>query len=126
MDDWCFCKNDYIWNPSTCDCECNKACKSNEYLDIKNCSCEERLIGKLVLECDDETLNTTETLLNDKKAACAKSNYFIHTMLLIIICFLLLVVVCISCYFYYTKYRLKQKHLLLFQDTNIKLGGNLY
>ena len=24
LDDWLFCKNDYTWNPSTCDCECNK------------------------------------------------------------------------------------------------------
>ena len=43
-----------MWNPSTCDCECNKACKIDEYLDIKNCSCEKCLIGKLLLECEDE------------------------------------------------------------------------
>ena len=48
------CKNDYIWNPNTCDCECNKECKTDEYLDIKKCSCEKRLIVKLVLECEDE------------------------------------------------------------------------
>ena len=23
---------DNMWNPSTCNCECNKACKINEYL----------------------------------------------------------------------------------------------
>ena len=61
------CKNDYMWNPSTCDCECNEACKIAMYLDIKNCSCKKRLIGKLLLECEDEILNTTENLLNDKK-----------------------------------------------------------
>ena len=32
------CKDDYIWNPRTCDCESNKACKIYEYLDTKNCS----------------------------------------------------------------------------------------
>ena len=52
-------------NRSTGDCECNKACKIDEYLDIKNCSCERRLISKLVLQCEDEILNTT--LLNDNK-----------------------------------------------------------
>ena len=31
-------------------CEYNKACKTDECLDIKNCSCEKHLIGKLVLE----------------------------------------------------------------------------
>ena len=57
-----------MWNPSACDWECNKACKIDEYLDVKNCSCEKRLIGKFVLECEDEILNTTKTLLNDKKS----------------------------------------------------------
>ena len=49
------------------DCKCNKVCKIDEYLDTKNCSCEKCLIGKLVLECEDEILNTIEKLLNDKK-----------------------------------------------------------
>ena len=61
-------------NPSTCACECNKACKIDEYLDIKKCLCKKDLFGKLVSEGKDEILNTTETLLNDKKVACAKSN----------------------------------------------------
>ena len=43
-----------MWNPSICDCECRKACKTYKYLDIKNCSCESYLIGKLVLECQVE------------------------------------------------------------------------
>ena len=24
---WGSCEDDYIWNPSTCYCDCNKACK---------------------------------------------------------------------------------------------------
>ena len=28
VDDWGSCEKDYIWNPSTCDCECNKTWKS--------------------------------------------------------------------------------------------------
>ena len=23
---WSCCKDNYTWNPSTCDCECDKAC----------------------------------------------------------------------------------------------------
>ena len=61
-----------MWNPSTYGCECNKACKTDEYLDIKNCTCEKRLIGKLVLECDDEILNTNESSLDDKKGNMCK------------------------------------------------------
>ena len=37
---WVSCINDYTWNPRTSYCECNKANKIDEYLDIKNCSCE--------------------------------------------------------------------------------------
>ena len=65
-----------MWNSSTCDCECNKACKIDEYLDFKNCSCEK--VGKLVLEREDEKLNTTETLLTSSTSA--KSNSFTHTI----------------------------------------------
>ena len=65
-----------MWNPSTC--ECNKACKIDEYLDPKSCSCEIRLFGKLVLACGDEILNTTNNSLGDKKATCEKSNCLIH------------------------------------------------
>ena len=88
---------------------------------IKNSSCQKRLIGILVWECKDEVLNTMETLLNDKKVAYAKSNYFIYTILLEITYLLLSVAICVSCYFYYTKYQPKQKYLLPFQDTSIKL-----
>ena len=40
-----------MWNATAYDCECNKASKINEYLDIKNCSCKKLLFGKLVLAC---------------------------------------------------------------------------
>ena len=56
-----------MWNPSTCDCEWNKACKTDACLEIKNCSCKKRLFGKLVFKCEDEVLNTAKTLLNNKK-----------------------------------------------------------
>ena len=109
-------------NPSTCDYECNKAQKVSEYLDIKNCSCEKRLVGKLVLECEDEILNTTETLFNDNKVASAKNNCLIYTISLLIICLLLLFVICVNSSYYYTKYQLKQ----LFNNISVKLGKTEY
>ena len=72
MYDWSSCKDDYMWNRSTCDCEFNNACKINEYLDIKNCSCEKLVIGKLALECEDEILSAAETSLDDKKSIMRK------------------------------------------------------
>ena len=52
-----------MWNSSICHCECDKACKIGEYLDIKNFLGKKR--GKLVLACEDERLNTTETTVKD-------------------------------------------------------------
>ena len=100
LDDWRSCEKGYIWNSSICDCKCNKACKIYEYLDIKNCSCEKRLIGKLVLECQDEMLNTTETSHDDKNVACSRNNCLFHTISLVLICLLLSVVICVTCYSY--------------------------
>ena len=48
-------------NPTTCDRECNKACKIDEYLDITNFLYEKCLIGKLVLECEDEIFTETSS-----------------------------------------------------------------
>ena len=31
------CDKGYIWNPSNCECECDKSCDAGEYLDYKNC-----------------------------------------------------------------------------------------
>ena len=45
LDDWGSCK-EYMWNPSTYDCESHKACTIDEYLDIKICSCKKCLFGK--------------------------------------------------------------------------------
>ena len=86
LDDWCSYENNFMWNPRTCDLECNNAFKVDEYLDFKNCSCEKHLVGKLVLRCEDEILNITEILLNDKKVTCEKSNCFIHTISSIMLC----------------------------------------
>ena len=57
---WGSCEKGCVWNPSTCDCECKKVFKIYEYLDLKNCSCEKCLICKLLSECEDEILITTE------------------------------------------------------------------
>ena len=74
-----------------CDCaKCNKACKVGEYLDTKKSSCQKCLLGKLVLACDDEILNTTEKSLDDKKVTCEKNNCLFHTISLVIMPFLLL------------------------------------
>ena len=98
-----------MWNSSICDFECNKACKIDNYLGIKNCSCEKRLISKLVLECEDEILNATENSIDDKKVTCKKYNCLIQTISLVIICLLLLAAVSIGCYYYYAGNWIKER-----------------
>ena len=73
--------------------------------------CDKHLFGELVLACEDEILNTTETSLD-------KVHYY--TISLVFICLLLLVVISISGFVYYTKHRSKQKHLLPCHDTKNK------
>ena len=89
LDDWSSCKDDYTWNPSMYEYECNKASKFVEYLDIKKYSCEKHLFGKLLLACEDEIFNTTETSLDDNKVT-KPSHGFIRNYTLVII----------SCHFY--------------------------
>ena len=92
-----------MWNPSTRDCAINQACKIDKYLDIKNCSCEKLLIGKSVIQCEDEVLNITETSIGDKKKNMQKKNCLPHRISLLIIRLLLLIVVSFGCYIYDTR-----------------------
>ena len=41
---------DIFFNPSNCDCECDKLCGISEYLDYSNCKCRKRLLNPLIEE----------------------------------------------------------------------------
>ena len=65
----------FIWNPSNCECECDKSCDISEYLDYENCKCRKKLVDKLVEEC---TENVEEVKLakytlaeNENKYKCS-------------------------------------------------------
>ena len=45
------CDKGFIWNPSNCECECDKSCDVGEYLDYSKCKCRKKLVDKLVEEC---------------------------------------------------------------------------
>ena len=45
------CTKGYMWNPSTCECQCGMWCKPGQYLDHKNCVCKNKLIGRVIAEC---------------------------------------------------------------------------
>ena len=63
------CDKGFIWNPSNCECKCDKLCDIGEYLDYKNCKCKKKLVDKLVEECtktDDEVKLAKITLAENK------------------------------------------------------------
>ena len=47
------CDEGFIWNPSNCECECDKLRDVGECLDYANCKRRKRLIDKLVEECSE-------------------------------------------------------------------------
>ena len=60
------CDKGYTWNPSTCECQCDMWCKSGQYLDHKNCICENKLVGRLIEEC---TSVINEIMINNKDSS---------------------------------------------------------
>ena len=57
------CDKGFIWNPSNCECECDKSCDIGEYLDYKNSKCRKKIIDKLTEEC--KNINGNEMLYNE-------------------------------------------------------------
>ena len=52
------CNKGFIWNPSNCECECDKSCNIGQYLDYSDCRCKKKLIDPLIEECSE---NNNET-----------------------------------------------------------------
>ena len=65
------CDKGYFFNPSNCECECDKFCNIIQYLDYSDCKCKNKLIDPLIEECtendDDETKIVNTTVKNDDK-----------------------------------------------------------
>ena len=67
------CGKGYIWNPSNCECECDKSCDVGEYLDYKSCKCRKKLADKLLEEYTeniDEVKIASENEHKDKCSSC--------------------------------------------------------
>ena len=52
FDKW-ICHKRFIWNPSNCECECNKSCNVAKYLDFEKFKCRKKLVVILVEECSE-------------------------------------------------------------------------
>ena len=108
------CDKGFIWNPSNCECECDKSCDIEEYLDNKNCKCRNKLVDKLVEECikniDQNKILHNETVdvipLNNYKKVC---NYCTIYILLFTVFFI--TSICISSVFIYFHWFFKKDNV---------------
>ena len=68
------CDKGFIWNPSNCECECDKSCSIGEYLDYSNCKCRKKLVDPLVEECTEnikEVKLVNITIENENNGRCS-------------------------------------------------------
>ena len=47
------CDKGFTWNPSNCECECDKSCYVGQCLDYENCKGRKKFVDKLVEECTE-------------------------------------------------------------------------
>ena len=93
------CDKGYIWNPSNCECECDKSCDVGEYLDYENCKCRKRLVDKLVEECNENIEETSLVKINSTK--CKRNSCILYIVLFSIF---FTISIGIGVYFAYYKY----------------------
>ena len=78
-----------MWNPSTCECQCDKWCKQGQYLDHKNCVCKNKLIGRVIDECIS-VIN--ETMINNKDNIANDNNTYLISVIVFLIGFTVLLI----------------------------------
>ena len=85
------CNKGFIWNPSNCECEFDKACNVGEYLDHGNRKCRKILIAPLIEECTEtvEEVKLAKITIAENSYKC--SFYTVYIVLLIAVPELLLI-----------------------------------
>ena len=70
------CDKRFIWNPSNCECECDKSCDVGEYLDHKNCDCKKKVVAPLIEECTEtvEEVKLAKVTLAENEKSFFKRN----------------------------------------------------
>ena len=53
MNDKGRCHKRFIWDSSSCECECDKSRDVGKYLDYENCKWRKKLVDKLVEDCSE-------------------------------------------------------------------------
>ena len=73
----------FIWNPSNCECECDKTCGVGKYLDYENCKCRTKIIAPLIEECTEtvEEVKLAKITLNKNENSYKCSSCTVCTVL---------------------------------------------
>ena len=74
-----------MWNPSTCECQCDKWCKQGQYLDHTNCVCKNKLIGRVI---EESTSVINETVINNNKDNITNNNTYLILFIVFLIGFI--------------------------------------
>ena len=110
------CDKGFIWNPSICECECDKSCDNGEYLKYESCKYRKKLVDKLVEECS-ENIDGNDLIyngtLNDYEKVC---NFC--TLCIVFFSIAFLIVIGISSAFIYF-------HGYLEKNTNVDTSTNI-
>ena len=99
------CDKGFIFNPSNCECECDKSCSIGECLDYSNCKRRKKIVDLLVEECTeniDETKLVNITVENKNNSRC--TSYDVYKMLFWIFFIFFIISSGIIIYFVYLKY----------------------
>ena len=110
------CDKGYIWNPSNCECECDKSCDVGEYLGYENCKCRKRLIDKLV-EQFNEIFEEVEIVGKNKCSTCV--------LYVVLFSIFSTINVGIATYFSYYKYMNQMKIKKMFLNMIIPTKQNI-
>ena len=75
------CHKGFIWNPSNCECECDKTCDVGEYLDYENCKCRKKLVAILIQECTVEEVKLAKITHAENENSYKCSSCTVYTVL---------------------------------------------
>ena len=70
------CDTGFIWNPSNCECECDKSCDFSEYLDYENCKCGKKSVDELVERSSTDCSSAEECTENADEVKIAETALF--------------------------------------------------
>ena len=91
------CDKGFIFNPSNCECECDKSCGISEYLDYSNCKCRKKIVDPLIEECTENI--DIATIDNENKCS------FSIVCIVCIVLFSIILATCIGVCIYFVYYR---------------------